>query len=525
MSKILFLLFLTLFLNANTFTLGSYNVENLFDLKEDGNEYNEFIPNTNANWNEKTFNIKLNHLLKVINELDVDIIALQEIENEDLMKLLLKKLPQYKFYSFIKYPDSSVGVGFLSKIEIKNNNFIDVKFDTKNFRPILETTFIYKNIEFKIFNNHWASKKSPESYRIKFAKNLQDRVLKLPEDYDYILLGDFNSDYNEMDTFRTNQRLNNTQNITGINQILNSVIDDKFITSENILNTQKKVHYNLWLEIASNERFSSKFRQENTTPDNILLPSSLFDNKKLSYISNSFSVFKPNYLYENNIIKRWQIDEINGIKIHKAEGYSDHLPIFSKFFINQNSLEKENITTKKNNDDLHISDLYNKENLDKPITIKNAIVIYKDDDKVIIKEINNRAIFIYKNAEQLKLGYSYNLLINQIYNYNGLKEIKEFVILNELEKNNDYKFLYLDGNNIDLSNCKYENEIITNLRGIIKKSNLYLENGKMIKIYTNNKNILPKNTEKITIISGHLAIYRGNIQIILYSTSDFKIGF
>ena len=85
--------------------------------------------------------------------------------------------------------------------------------------------------------------------------------------------------------------------------------------------------------------------------------------------------------------------------------------------------------------------------------------------------------------------------------------------------------MYLDGNNIDLSDCKYENEIITNLRGIIKKSNLYLENGKMIKIYTNNKNILPKNTEKITIISGHLAIYRGNIQIILYSTSDFKIGF
>ena len=26
-----------------------------------------------------------------------------------------------------------------------------------------------------------------------------------------------------------------------------------------------------------------------------------------------------------------------------------------------------------------------------------------------------------------------------------------------------------------------------NLKGIIKKSNLYLENGKMIKIYTNNK--------------------------------------
>jgi exonuclease III len=523
--KILFLLLISLILNANTFSVASYNVENLFDLKEDGNEYSEFVPNTKSNWNENSFNIKITNLLKVINDLNTDIIALQEVENEELMKLLLQKLPQYKFYSFIKYPDSSVGLGFLSKIEIKNNSFIDVKFQTKNFRPILETTFIYKNIEFKIFNNHWASKKSPESYRIKFAKNLQDRVLKLPLDYDYILLGDFNSDYNEMDTFRTNQRLNNTQNITGINQILNSVIDDKFITSEDILNTEKKVHYNLWLEIPRNNRFSSKFREENTTPDNILLPFSLFDNKKLSYVSNSFSVFKPNYLYENNIINRWQIDEINGIKIHKTEGYSDHLPIYAKFFLNKNSLEKENIKTKKSTDNFHISDLYNKENLNEPITIKNVNVIYKDDEKAIIKQQNNRAILIYKNTKDLKLGYSYNLLVNQIYNYNGLKEIKEFIILNELEKNSDYKSLYLDAKNIDLSDFKYENEIITNLKGVLKKSNLYLENGKMIKLYVNNKNILPKNTEEITIISGHLATYRGNIQIILYSQSDFKIGF
>ncbi len=78
---------------------------------------------------------------------------------------------------------------------------------------------------------------------------------------------------------------------------------------------------------------------------------------------------------------------------------------------------------------------------------------------------------------------------------------------------------------IDIFDFKYENEVITNLKGVLKKSNLYLENGKMIKLYANNKNILPKNTEKIEIISGHLATYRGNIQIILYSQSDFKIGF
>ena len=41
------------------------------------------------------------------------------------------------------------------------------------------------------------NQKSPESYRIKYAKDLQDRVSILPKDYDYILLGDFNSDYDE----------------------------------------------------------------------------------------------------------------------------------------------------------------------------------------------------------------------------------------------------------------------------------------------------------------------------------------
>lgn len=527
MSKILFLLFLTLFLNANTFTLGSYNVENLFDLKEDGDEYSEFIPNTNANWNEKTFNVKLNNLLKVINELDVDIIALQEIENEELMKLLLEKLPQYKFYSFVKYPDSSVGIGFLSKIKIVKNESIDVKFKTKVFRPILETTFIYENIEFKVFNNHWPSKSSSESYRIKYAKNLQEKVSLLPKDYDYILIGDFNSDYNEMQTFRTNHKLNNTQGITGINQILNTVIDEKYITKEDLSDNDKKVHYNLWLEIPLNERFSSKFRQGNTTPDNILISPALFDRKKLSYIPNSFTVFKPSYLFENNMVKRWQIDEENQIKIHKGEGYSDHLPIYAKFSTNKNinnSLKNVN-SDEENSNKSNISDLYKKEKITDSIIIEKAIVIYKDNDKAIIKRQNDRAIYIYKNVKDLKLGYSYNLQINQINDYYGLKEITDFTILNELQEITNYKSLYLDSNNINLFDFKYENEIITNLKGIVKQSKLYLEDGKIIKLYTNNKNLLPKNEEKITIISGHLATYRGNIQIILYQATDFKIGF
>ena len=158
MFKFLLLFIFFISLNANNLTIATYNVENLFDLKDDNDEYSEFIPNTHSQWNQKNFNIKFNNLLKVISDLDADIIALQEIENRDLVQQLMKKLPQYHYYSFIKYPRSAIGVGLLSKIKIKDNRHIDVKFSAKLFRPILETTFIYENIEFKVFNNHWPSK-------------------------------------------------------------------------------------------------------------------------------------------------------------------------------------------------------------------------------------------------------------------------------------------------------------------------------------------------------------------------------
>jgi exonuclease III len=522
--KILFLFLITVTLNANTFSIASYNVENLFDLNKDGNEYSEFIPDTKANWNEENFNIKINNLTKVIKDLDADIIALQEIENRELMQLLLKKLPNYKYYSFIKYPDSAIGIGFLSKIKIKENKNLDVKVRNKIYRPILETTFVHENIEFKVFNNHWPSKASAESYRVKYAKNLQERVTLLPEDYDYILIGDFNSDYNEMQTFKTNHKLNNSRGITGINQILNTVIDDKFVTYDDILKNEKRVHYNLWLDIPTNERFSSKYKGGNVTPDNILISPALFDTKKVSYIPNSFTVFKPNYLYENNIVKRWQMNENTLNTSHKGEGFSDHLPIYAKFSVDKNDTNV--LKNQEENTEIStISDLYKKEKLTQSIRIEQAIVIYKNEEKAIIKKPNDRSIYVYKNAKELKLGYSYNLQINQIFDYYGLKEIKDFAILDELKKVEDYKSLYLDANNIDIFDFKYENEIITNLKGIVKYSKLHLDNGKIIKIYSNSRNILPKNGEKITITSGQLASYRGNMQIILYSPSDFKIGF
>ena len=128
MYKILLILIFSIFLNAQNLKIASYNVENFFDLNKDKSDYKEYIPNSSTLWNQRNFNIKLNNILKVLNDLDADIIALQEIENESLMKLLKKNLPQYSYYSFTKYQNSSVGLGFLSKIPIKSSSSLNVKF-------------------------------------------------------------------------------------------------------------------------------------------------------------------------------------------------------------------------------------------------------------------------------------------------------------------------------------------------------------------------------------------------------------
>lgn len=524
MNKFLIFFILSLFLYSKEIKIASYNVENFFDLNYDKTEYIEYVPNSNSLWNQRNFNIKLNNLLKVLNDLDADIVALQEIENENLMKLLKQKLPQYSYYSFAKYPKSAIGLGFLSKIPIKSSQTINVKFQKAVYRPILENSFLYENIEFKIFNNHWPSKKAPENYRIKYAQALNNRVKELPKNLDYIILGDLNSNYNEFETFKSEKKLNQSSGMTGINHILNTVIDDKYITYadilDNSLNNDKKVHYNLWLDLDTFNRFSTKFRNQNNTPDNMILSTSLFDNSSLSYILHSFNVFKPDYLFSNNSINRWSLSRDKN-PIHKGSGYSDHLPIFALFSVNID--QKSQLL---NYDLMHnikdIASLYKKEKLHFPIFLNSVTVLYKFENNAVIKERDGRAIFIFGGAKELKLGYTYNLQIDQIFDFYGLKEIKEFNIIKENKKNQNYQELFLDASKRDIFDFLYENEIVTNLKGIYKKGFLHINESEKIKLFAKDKNILPKENSNILIKTGHLGSFKGNLQIIIYKKDDYK---
>ena len=515
MKKLFFIFILFIpSLYALDIKVASYNVENLFDLNYDRTEYKEYIPNTKK-WNQKSYEIKLQNISKVIIEINADIIALQEIESLQALKDLKEKSKIYKYHKFSKKRKSAIGLAILSKYPISNHKNIIVNKYNDYERNILKVSININSKKLIIYNNHWRSKREKESKRIPYASALIRDIKSLDIDEDYIILGDLNSNYDEFISFKYDKKLNDTFGITGINHILNTSIKNNNLNLKKFLDLDTLVHYNLWQELKNKNRFSSKYRGNSNTPDNIILSKALFDNKNISYKLNSFQVFKPNYLYESSKIKRWNS--------HKISGFSDHLPIYATFSTNKQFLKKIKTTDLDKN---NISYLYTIDNLSEDILLKNIIVIYKYKNNLIIKQKNNRAILVYKASNKLEIGNIYDIKVSKIDSYFNLKEIKKISNIKHIKTiKNPLNHYYIDAKSIDIFDDKYQNEIVKNLSGKYNKGYLYFNyqnKSFKIKLYFPKNFSKPENGTNITINAGHLSKYKSQTQIVIHQKNDYE---
>lgn len=313
-------------------TIASYNVENLFDLETSGYEYQEYIPNGVSNWNQKNYKIKLKNLSKVIIDIDADIIALQEIESIKALKELRKTLKQsglyYQYYKIADRKNTTVKVAILSKIPFDYTKEISVKSSMK-YRNILESKFTVNEKSFYIFTNHWKSKGGPESMRIVSAKALLRRVKEIGYDKNIILLGDFNSDYEEYIKFKKKRRHNDTGGKTGINHVLKSITQN---TKASSTKYEKNNFYNLWYDLEEKDRYTYIFRGKKEALDNILISQSLLNKKDIYYKNNSLNTLNKDYLFKGKKINRWYTSGKKPRK-HRGKGYSDHLPLIAEFIV------------------------------------------------------------------------------------------------------------------------------------------------------------------------------------------------
>ncbi len=317
-----FLVFLVSLSFGNTvLKIATYNVENLFDLTKSKYRYKEYQAYGKSLWNKKHYKIKLQNIAKVIKGIDADIIALQEIASLKTLKDLKFELKRqglyYKYLSFADGKNTTTKVAILSKIPFIYSRELRVKSSYK-YRNILETKFKINNQELYIFTNHWKSKAGPESMRIVSAKILRKRIEGLGLDKNFILLGDFNSDYEEYIKFKRKRKHNDTYGKTGINHILRT------------MKKGEKNFYNLWYDANIDDRFSYIYRGKKEALDNIIISQSLLNQEGVSYIKGSISNYDKKYLFKKKNIFRWQMS-YGKIKKHKGKGYSDHLGVLAKF--------------------------------------------------------------------------------------------------------------------------------------------------------------------------------------------------
>ena len=243
------LIFLFSLLFSSKLKIATYNVENLFDDKISGSEYSDFKSNR---WNSAKYQQKLRKISRVLRELNADVVALNEIENENVIKELAN-LSGYKFYKFATLKGSPVGLGLLSRYRISDSEIYVVP-DVKT-RPILMSRVEFEGNNIEFFVAHFPAAKNPIKHRIAVANTMKKAVKNSKNG---VILGDLNSNY-------------------GYKFLLNGL--DGWT--------------NLWEFLPSYQR--SSYKNGKSAIDHIILSKDLMG-KNLRYKDGSFGVFKANFM-------------------------------------------------------------------------------------------------------------------------------------------------------------------------------------------------------------------------------------
>jgi len=370
------LFFIPIYLYAKQFSVATYNVENLFDMKKSGYEYKEYVPNSKSGWTKKMLAIKIKNLARVIKDVNADIISLQEVESKEVLKRLNLALGEKKYpYMYSSFQTKRPDVVLLSRYPIKEHNSYNI---LKRFRPIHRVVIDIDGLDIALFMNHWPSYRHPVKTRIKFAKKLKSLIDK---EEDFILLGDFNSPLKK---------------------------DKKGWGKEVAL--VSKNNYNLWYDVPYAQRYSYKFFKIKNAIDHIIVSKSMYKR----YKDGSFKVHKLEYLTDKyGNAKRWKISN-KGRGKHLGVGYSDHFAISAEF----TTTKKRNLTPKK----ISIKEL-KLENGRVNFILKDVMAINKNKYGVTIEDKNRDKMYIFRPDCELEIGEVYTLHVKQLAIYKDKKEI------------------------------------------------------------------------------------------------------
>ncbi len=313
----------------NNFTVGFYNVENLFDIYNDPKTRDDdFTPSGKKTWSYERYQDKLQKISAVISLLGTEhsttspvLIGLVEVENETVLRDLvqhpnLKEAP----YAYVHYdsPDErGIDTALLydkQHFELLESNAYPVYIENAHgyrdyTRDVLWVTGKLKGDKVHLLVTHWPSRKTggenTSQKRIDAAMHLQEIIQTIyttEPDAKIILLGDFNDN-------PTNE----------------SVQD--YLVTEEFHNPMKQL-------FDPNSKGTTCYQGKWNLFDQIIVSKNFLEahNHELS--------FKQAEIFDKEWLKI-QRGKLKGSPfrtyIHKwyQEGYSDHFPVYATFTKNE----------------------------------------------------------------------------------------------------------------------------------------------------------------------------------------------
>ncbi len=197
------------------FTAAWWNVENLFDLRDDpktGDD--EFTPDGEKHWTRRRFNAKLDGIYKTLSMMNLpDVVGLGEVENSYVLRELCQGTPLARIpYRYVHYdsPDRrGIDVALLYRTDrftVTASRKVNVSDSAAGYftRDILVVEGVTSNgNSVCLLVNHWPSKRGGEeadAQRLRIADTLRHLMVdlhKLHPEAAVIAMGDMNSTSDE----------------------------------------------------------------------------------------------------------------------------------------------------------------------------------------------------------------------------------------------------------------------------------------------------------------------------------------
>jgi len=307
-------------------TIVSWNVQNLMNGKLDGYEYDEYKPGETWNENEYLSRLKVLGKLLISFKKSPDIIVLQEVENESVVKDLVDKVlfvKGFNTYAVARENTGAISIAIISKIPIDKCMVHAVE----ESRPVLEADFETKQGPLVVFAIHGASRlngvEEAEKLHLKTFKVIK-QIIQYRQNTNVgeaiVIVGDYNTDTS----------LSDDKDYLGPKSLL-TVKDKDFYQSEQngsliitgspvMIKKNRSFWYSFWLDnCIKKEAKGSYFYKKWYCFDNILCNSILFDDNDWEFKDGGV-ISNKSLLTENKIPFSWNLK--------LKQGISDHLPVW-----------------------------------------------------------------------------------------------------------------------------------------------------------------------------------------------------